>query len=194
MKKVARIEFILTLFVIILIWAAETKSSWHENSKEDYFISGKKQRDSDKLAKKNRDCIPLGFDQLMSQYKSWTGYNSLYVAATTQDAVLFPNLLWDTKTKRDYLFILDQLRDLYKQVLNSSDPNSALIFKNMIESHLNASLSKNTGVSFRSRKRGIFQRTIITSYCTKTDEQDPSTKLFNMCQQCAATTTHSSNR
>ncbi|XP_065649639.1 uncharacterized protein LOC136078252 [Hydra vulgaris] len=179
MKNRITVDLLLVLLVFI-ICRAEKK--YIKKSLADFHLTS--------VNNKRTNCVPLPFDKLMSQYKSWSGYNSEYLAATVEEAVLFPNLLWNNKDKEKYTFIINNVSEKYKILPNHNDPHSVLKFKNLVEMSLNLSISTSTGVTTGNFRR-TNGRTVVNRFCTEVNYENPTTNLVNLCQQCSATTTQS---
>ena len=69
-----------------------------------------------------QNCLPLEFKDLLLQYRSESGYDSMYVGTTVKEAVLFPNLLWDVNDRKRYVRFIKNLTSMFEQLPNNTDP------------------------------------------------------------------------
>jgi len=142
-----------------------------------------------------RHCMKLNFDEKMLQYKAQSGYDSIYVASTAKEAILFPNLLWDINKRKQYVKLIDQLAVWYNHVKNHKDPSQILRLKNLVASKLNATLAEVTGLHqnhLNVTKRKVLPTVRVSvpiTNCTNPGDVDPITGMLNLCEQCAVTTT-----
>ncbi|XP_065649638.1 uncharacterized protein LOC136078251 [Hydra vulgaris] len=178
-------RIITELFIALLafiICGAEKK--YIKNSLVDFHLTSV---NSKKISKRNSDCIKLTKDELMSQYKSWSDYDSQYLAATIEEAVLFPNLLWNDKDKNKYMFIINNLNKMFKKVSNHNDPHSVLKFKNLVEMSLNLSISTSTGVTTGNITRAYEKIVKKENFIERKNQNDGYT-LEYLCRQRSTTT------
>ncbi|XP_012553874.1 uncharacterized protein LOC101234892 [Hydra vulgaris] len=184
-------RIITDLFIALMAFIiCEAEKKYFNNSLVDFHLTSVNGK---KVSKRNSYCLTLTKDELMSHYQSFSDYNPQYLAATIEEAVLFPNLLWDNKDIVNYMFIINELKTIYKKVLNPNDLYSILKFKNLVEKSLNLSMSKSTGVTTGNIRR-TKERTIIqTKFCADANSTHPKTKLVQLCAQCTARTEEKPN-